>query len=34
MRRLRVFDTQVQYDEIKCDLEKTVVKVRENKIVN
>ena len=34
MRRLRVFDTQVQYDEIKCDLERTIVKVRENKSVN
>ena len=34
MRRLRVFDTQVQYDNIKCDLERAVIKVRENKSVN
>ena len=34
MKKLRVFNTQVEYDYVKCDLEKTVVKVRENKSVN
>ena len=34
MRKLRVFDTQVQYDNVKCDLGRAVIKVRENKSVN
>ena len=34
MKSLRAFNTQAQYNEVKCDLEETVAMVRENDSVN
>ena len=34
MRRLRKFNTQEQFEDVKCDLERTVCKVEETKAVN